>query len=205
MLYLVTPHNDRVRAHIDGGTLGTFVTPGRMSGPLPTGPWAGDNGAFSGFDERKFVTLLDKFKSCASRCLFVAVPDVVADWAATVQLYGAWNGRIAAYGYPRALVIQDGATVETIPWDDLEAIFVGGTTDWKLGGEAATIVGEAKRRGKHAHMGRVNSYRRLAYAREIGCDTADGTFLKFAPDVNLPRLERWLERLDAHEQYAFDF
>jgi hypothetical protein len=30
----------------------------------------------------------------------------------------------------------------------------------------------------------------------MGCDSADGTFLTFGPDVNLPRLLAWLERAD---------
>ena len=51
---------------------------------------------------------------------------------------------------------------------------------------------EAKRRGKHVHMGRVNSLTRLRYADHIGCDSADGTYLVFGPDVNLPKLLDWL-------------
>ncbi len=45
-------------------------------------------------------------------------------------------------------------------------------------------------------MGRVNSYRRLAYAQSIGCHSADGTYLKYGPDLNLPRLLRWLDLLN---------
>jgi hypothetical protein len=32
-------------------------------------------------------------------------------------------------------------------------------------------------------MGRVNSLKRLRYASAIGCDTADGTYVAFAPDT----------------------
>jgi len=42
----------------------------------------------------------------------------------------------------------------------------------------------------------VNSLERLRAARSIGCDSADGTFLRFGPDVNWPRLSRWLNDLD---------
>lgn len=55
---------------------------------------------------------------------------------------------------------------------------------------------EAKRRGKHVHMGRVNSLRRLRFARDIGCDSVDGTFLGFGPDVNIVRLQRWLDDIE---------
>ncbi len=94
---------------------------------------------------------------------------------------------------PLAIVLQDGATVETVPWDEVGAVFVGGTTEWKLGSEVRSIVAEANARRIWAHMGRVNSHRRLRYADWIGCDSADGTYLVFGPDVNLPRLLRWLD------------
>ena len=50
---------------------------------------------------------------------------------------------------------------------------------------------EAKRRGKQVHMGRVNSARRYRYAEAIGCDSADGTYIAFGPDVNLPKVLAW--------------
>ncbi|MGH3863561.1 hypothetical protein, partial [Actinokineospora sp.] len=46
-------------------------------------------------------------------------------------------------------------------------------------------------RGKRVHMGRVNSGRRWTYAEHLGCHSADGTFLAFAPDTNLQRLRGW--------------
>lgn len=46
------------------------------------------------------------------------------------------------------------------------------------------------------HMGRVNSERRLRYADAIGCDSADGTYLAFGPDVNLPDVLAWLRVVD---------
>ena len=70
-------------------------------------------------------------------------------------------------------------------------LFIGGTTEWKLGRHARALVREAKQRGKHVHMGRVNSAKRYRYAEAIGCDSADGTFLTFGPDANLPRLLAW--------------
>lgn len=65
-------------------------------------------------------------------------------------------------------------------------------TEWKVGTMAAAVTAEAKRRGKWVHMGRVNSEDRLTRAREMGCDSADGTYLAFGPDVNLPILLGWL-------------
>lgn len=40
-------------------------------------------------------------------------------------------------------------------------------------------------------MGRVNSERRYRYALAIGCDSADGTYLTFGPDQNLPDVLAW--------------
>jgi len=196
VLYLVTPHNDMVKAQILNGTLGVFVAPHSPNRQMENHPWAGDNGAFTGFNAERFRTMLTNSQPHASTCLFVAVPDVVADWDATLELYSEWHTIVARHGYPRAIVIQDGATPTAIPWDATEAVFIGGSTEWKLSDAAADVVRAAKERGKHVHMGRVNSCRRLMYANSIGCDTADGTFLKYGPDKNLPRLLSWLRKID---------
>ncbi|MFK0156517.1 hypothetical protein ACIQVK_31150 [Streptomyces sp. NPDC090493] len=45
-------------------------------------------------------------------------------------------------------------------------------------------------------MGRVNSRIRLGIAEWFGCDTADGTYLAYGPDKNLPKLLSWLDDLD---------
>jgi hypothetical protein len=45
-------------------------------------------------------------------------------------------------------------------------------------------------------MGRVNSRRRLRIAAQMGCHSADGTFLAFGPDRNLPHLLGWLAEWD---------
>jgi hypothetical protein len=79
-----------------------------------------------------------------------------------------------------------------MPWPWFDVLFLGGSTAWKLGPAARRLTAEAKARGKRVHMGRVNSLRRLRYADATGCDSADGTFLAFGPDVNLPALLGWL-------------
>lgn len=156
-------------------------------------PWCLDNGCFSDrWKPKQFFDTLDRWKDLPD-CLFAVVPDVVADAAATNQRWPSWDLGLRRRGYPVAYVIQDGAT--SIPrWCD--AVFVGGSTDWKLGAEARALVALAKRHGKWVHMGRVNSRKRLRYATEIGCDSADGTYLTFGPTVNLPRLLGWLEEIN---------
>lgn len=70
--------------------------------------------------------------------------------------------------------------------------FIGGSDGWKLGPHARALTAEAKRRGKWVHMGRVNSLKRFRYAESIGCDSCDGTYLRFGPDKNLPKLLSWV-------------
>lgn len=159
------------------------------------GAWAADSGCFSpttyvGDDD--YMAWLTARRATARACLFATAPDVVGDHDATLAKSLPHLPKIRALGYPAAFVGQDGATVETMPWDEFDWLFIGGTTEWKLGPEARGLVSHAKEIGKNVHMGRVNSERRLRYASHIGCDTADGTFLAFGPDVNLPRLLSWL-------------
>jgi hypothetical protein len=102
--------------------------------------------------------------------------------------------RIRAIGYPAALVFQDGIEILPIPWDEFDAVFLCGSTTWKLG-PAADLAAEARGRGIPVHLGRVNSLRRLRHAARIGATSADGTLLAFGPDRHLPRLLSWLHTI----------
>lgn len=68
--------------------------------------------------------------------------------------------------------------------------------EWKLGAGARHLTTEAKRRGKWRHMGRVNSGERLRRADAMGCDSADGNYVRFGPDINLPKLLGWLRAVN---------
>ena len=159
--------------------------------------WAADNDAYSNFNEDRYVRMLDKCQGVPG-CLFVTCPDVVADADATFNLYLKWSRDILGRRLPLGYVIQDGLTVDSvIPWNGITAIFVGGTTEWKLGTDAHNIITEAKRRGLWVHMGRVNSARRIRYAQSIGCDSVDGSSLSKFTDTRLPGLA---EKADAPVQ-----
>lgn len=192
MLYLANPSTPAVRAAMVAGHLGQIITPAQGNRITPGVPWALDNGCFSNrWKPARFFDTLEKHARTPG-CLFAVVPDVVADAAGTNRLWASWDRGLRRHGYPVAYVIQDGA--RSIPrWCD--AVFVGGSDAFKLGPEARALVALAKRHGKWVHMGRVNSYKRLRYATDIGCDSADGTFLAIAPDQNLPRVFRWLDQL----------
>jgi hypothetical protein len=66
---------------------------------------------------------------------------------------------------------------------------------FKLGKGARELVFDAKRRGLWVHCGRINSLKRYRAMEAIGVDSCDGTFLKFAPTKNLPRMQVWLNDL----------
>jgi hypothetical protein len=180
----------RFRQYPAGRHLGRLLTPRHFSNARATAaagvPWAADNDGFNGVNFAAFETMLDALAGVPD-CLFVTAPDVVAQAGPTLALLGEWSPRIRARRLPVALVLQDGLTDPAdVPWHLVDAVFVGGSTAYKLSDEAATIVRAATARGAWAHMGRVNSYRRIAYAREIGCDSFDGTKYARWRDTKLP-------------------
>lgn len=193
MLYLANPCTPEVRDAMTRGELGTILTPAQGNRLPPDAVWAADNGCFGkGYPgDEAWLSWLGKHAAHAGRCLFATAPDVVGDAVATLARSVPHLPAIRALGYPAALVAQDGLERLDVPWDAFDVLFIGGSTEWKLGPAARRLVAEAKARGKRVHMGRVNSRRRWGYAEFIGCDSADGTFLAFGPDVNLPRLRGW--------------
>lgn len=167
--------------------------------------WAADNGCYAKgdtFNLDMWLAWLRSWQSLRSTCLFAVAPDVMGDAQATIHRSLRVLSDIRSLGYPAALVAQDGLECLPIPWDDLDVLFIGGTTAWKLSGDAAKITSQALARRKWVHMGRVNSFRRLRYAAAIGCSSVDGTLLRFGPDVKLPKLEQWMESIMRGHQIA---
>ena len=137
--------------------------------------WAMDNDCFQGLDREKFMACLERWKGARVPPKFVACPDVVGDAAKTLAWFEEWEPVVRGHGYPVALVAQDGLTPAAVPWGRIEALFVGGSTAWKIGAASAELCAEAKRRGKWLHFGRVNSLRRMEIAARYGCDSVDGS------------------------------
>jgi hypothetical protein len=188
MLMLVTKADPTIRRHAHPA-LGRLVTPRHYSSIEATAhagiPWAADNDAFSGFEPGAFMAMLDRLAGLPG-CLFVTCPDVVADAAATARRFARWAGAIRRTGLPVALAAQDGLDRLAVPWEEIDALFVGGSTTWKLSDHAARLVAEANARGIWTHMGRVNSARRLEWAKAIGCRSVDGTSYARFTDTHLP-------------------
>ncbi len=160
------------------------------------GAWAADNGCYTKgdrFDLPSYLTWLDQFSPLArSRCLFATAPDIVGDAAATWDRSKQVLPLLRALEFPAALVAQDGIQDTVIEWDAFDALFIGGSTAWKLSEPTYALIGEAKRRGKWVHCGRVNSGRRFHAMAAAGCDSVDGTHLAFGPDKKLPQILSWL-------------
>jgi hypothetical protein len=161
--------------------------------------YAADNGCFARtFNEEKWWSWLERMPR--ENCLFATAPDIVGDARGTMLRSTPWLPKIRSLGYEVAFVAQNGLENMVVPWDDFDCLFIGGEDvagqrAWKLGYEALGLVQEARARGKWVHMGRVNSEKRLAYAAYIGCDSADGTFLKYAPEHNVGRMLRWFRNM----------
>ncbi|MDG4803681.1 hypothetical protein [Micromonospora sp. WMMD980] len=69
-----------------------------------------------------------------------------------------------------------------MPWHAIDALFIGGTTAWKLGPDAAHLAGQARRRGLWVHMGRVNSLWRLRHATAIDAHRGEQVSDSYRPD-----------------------
>lgn len=157
--------------------LGVLSSPRRFYRENEVGawPWAADNDAFSDWDADRYCRMLEAIKGMRG-CLFVTLPDVVANSKATDSKFVMWLQTVRELAdQPIAYVAQDGAIPAQIPWDQIDALFVGGSTGYKLGREARGAIKWAKARGKWVHMGRVNSHQRVRYAKAAGCDSVDGS------------------------------
>jgi hypothetical protein len=193
VIYLANASSRKVREAMARGEIGMICTPNEGRTPGAGVKWAADNGCFSTryVGDDKWIGWLARHRGHVERCLFATAPDVVGDAAATLTRSAPHLPAIRALGYRAALVAQDGLEHLDVPWNEFDALFVGGTTGWKLSPAATRIVREAKRRRLWVHMGRVNSGRRWSFAEHIGCDSVDGTLLAFGPDTNLHRIRKW--------------
>ena len=143
-------------------------------------PWCLDNGVFTGkFEVNSWKKRMKSFFEYKDTCLFVVIPDVVKDCAATLSQFHHYRSMVT--DFPVAFVSQDGIYqhADKIPWNDFDCLFVGGSDTHKLGMEGGWIIQEAKARGKWIHIGRVNSPKRILQFWQA--DSWDGTHLGFEP------------------------
>lgn len=153
-------------------------------------PWMLDNGAFNGkWREDVWQRRLEQLAPHTATCVGSVVPDVVADHDATLERWHVYAPFVKALGYKAAFATQTGATVDNVPWDEIDVLFVGDSEDrrrtycWPL-------IDEALRRGMWVHVGRVNSA--SAIARYGMADSVDGTNFSYGSHMNQKSHERIL-------------
>ena len=140
-----------------------------------TQPFYMDNGAFAGFNATAYGRLLAREADRKALCGWIAVPDIVGSARRTLEVWERWYPRLCSW--PLAFVCQDGQEDLPIPWDLIAAVFIGGTTGWKLGPHARAIIRTATALGKWSHAGRVNTPGRFEYFARLGTTSIDGTGL----------------------------
>lgn len=198
MRYYATASGPAVREAMRAGHLGMIATPASGNRVEAGVAWIADNSAYTGRypGDEPYLAWLAARAVHRGRCGFATAPDIVGDAAATWARSRLVLPRIRALGFRAALVAQDGLGDLDVEWTAFDALFLGGSTSWKLGPAAAGLTAHARSLGLPVHMGRVNSLTRLRYAASIGCDSVDGTHLAYGPRRKLPELLGWLEQID---------
>lgn len=197
-LYMTPPSTQGVRDEIVAGRLGMIATP-RQGNPVEADfhLWCADNGCFgTGYPgDDAYIEWLGYLAEHSDRCVFATAPDVVGNHDRTAARSRPMLDRIRAAGYPVAFVAQDGMEWSTWDlWDEIDCLFIGGSTEWKLGPAARDLAYLAGSLGKWVHVGRVNSHKRLDYA-SMFAHSVDGTHITFGPDLNLPKVLAWTDRI----------
>lgn len=162
-----------------------------------------DNAAFDAkrFSTRKYLSLLEAVAAAPTRPVFVTVPDQAPRREdedhthchdCTAYLFERWFRVLELSGLahlPLAFVAQNGLEdAGDVPWDLIEAVFIGGDDGFKLGDFVMLdLIPEAHRRGKHVHMGRVNGRKRLRHAVMGDVDSVDGSSMSRFADTYLHR------------------
>jgi len=173
---LDTPQDLKSCAEELGCDVEQLFTPLTRRNPQhPEQMFAMDNGAFSRFSVGGFMSMLAKHEPRKHLCRFVAAPDVVGSARRTLECFRHWQSRLASW--PVAFVCQDGQEDLDLPWDSCAAVFIGGSTEWKMSKHASAIVKASKVIGRWCHVGRINTPGRLEYFEELGADSCDGTGL----------------------------
>ena len=133
-------------------------------------PYGLDNGCFSRFEEKTWDNQVAAVK--IAEPVFVCLPDIVGDARRTLELFELFKTK--TIGVHRALVLQDGIADFDIPWNDLSAVFVGGSDNFKISPECINACKAAKILNKWVHVGRVNTSGRLQNWLDLG-DSLDGS------------------------------
>lgn len=144
------------------GWLASPQTWGVPSGIKNGDAWAGDNSCFTdAWTEELFIAWLQMMQPYMETCLFIVAPDVLGSWYDTWNRWHIWQPKIKQMGFPVAYVGQDDQGIDQVPWDTMDAYFVGGTDDWKDSADSLALVTLCRRDSIRVHLGRGNTRPRL--------------------------------------------
>lgn len=164
---------------LEGYGFGECVSRGEL--PPRRTPYFLDNGAFGDwkagrvFDGEAFQADTEKVRRMESECRpdFIVCPDIVAGGLASLAFSLTWQPHLMPLA-PLYLAVQDGMNQEDVlpHVERFAGLFVGGTLPWKIR-SARHWVSFAHRHRLKAHIGRVGTERRVAWAIRIGADSID--------------------------------
>lgn len=175
MKYLIDTNPHKIESWVND--LPDFVA-GQLIVPAATRKnWGGvfgmDNSAFISFDNIKFKRMQKNQAAWKDNCLFVTCPDIVGNAKRTMEI---WKHRDRfSVEFRLCLVVQNGMEDMDIPWDETDAIFIGGKDPWKDSAACLDIVKTGVILEKHVHCGRVNQIKRYKTFAEAGAHTCDGS------------------------------
>ena len=184
------------------GSVGHLYSPGGLRRrPESWLPCALDNGAWGAhlhghpWREDEWLDHLRRAALSGTDPLWVAVPDVVGDKAATMDLWGRYEGHVSGYGWRRAFVAQDGMTPSDVP-AGAEMVFLGGNTEWKW----SNLREWGRAFPGKLHVGRVNGYAALVDCYQAGAVSCDGTGWGRGRQKQLGELKRFIEEIWDEDQ-----
>jgi len=163
-------------------------------------PYALDNGAWSAFSQGRPFSEPDFTRALARMgrgADWVVIPDIVQGGHASLEFSLRWMRRVLDETERGLIAVQNGLTESDVEGflGPRVGIFVGGSTEWKLSTLPAWCA-LARRVGCWAHVGRVNTARRIHLCSVAGATSFDGTSAsRFAKTV--PKLDH------ARRQLAF--
>lgn len=179
---------------------------GMLLGPLkswqnPFSIYALDNGVYGAWTKGKiwdiemevnWLNMLSKIPA-ENHPVWVLLPDVVADWKATVELGKTYLPILRDKGLPVAIALQDGCDFQEALEMEPDWVFVAGSTEWKEA-NIAKVCQSFHAHNIGVHVGRVNTRRRLMLCQSAGVDSVDGTTLNKFRDASLPLISKTLKQ-----------
>ena len=133
MIYLAPPNTQQVRQAIGAGKPGDAHAQSLWSGLNEEAsrgfPFIGSNRTGASPTHGTRTSGDHGLSGCSLWFHKYCLPssrDVVADHAATLELWKRNFAQVHTFGYPAAFVFEDGATYKDVPWSELDVLFIGG-------------------------------------------------------------------------------